>query len=276
MEAEDALVDGASAHVGVVDASIDEARFDAHGGRFADPLARDLDARALDELFIGTEQPLDSAMSTVALSRPAHRSDDGVSSASRGRVGDALPNRAVGAALELAQLLTVIGDISEKARGNRGRTCGGGLQWFAENGANDDLAEAAIVAGKEARRAGRVHSLLGSQSAREHALSAKAQMGKGIRAQGVERGRGLGDGEARSANNLENALLALELQPDALDASARVVYPASTIAVRVAHFGSLGGAGGGVEQSNKLNDGRSPGGEALSLVVGVSAPLPGT
>ena len=101
-------------------------------------------------------------------------------------------------------------------------------------------------------------------------------MGNGIGAQGSERRSGLGDGEAHPADNLENALLALELHPDTLDASACVMYPASTIAVRVAPFGSLGGAGGGVEQGNKLNNGRRPGGEALSHVDGVGAPLPGT
>ena len=72
------------------------------GSRFADPLSWNLHARALDELLIGAVQPLDASMGVVALGRPAHRGDDGISAASRSRIGDALPNRAVGAALELA------------------------------------------------------------------------------------------------------------------------------------------------------------------------------
>jgi hypothetical protein len=91
-------------------------------------------------------------VSVVALCRPAHRSDDGIAPAARSRVGDPLPNRAVSAALELAQLLAVVGDVALKAGGDGGRACSGGLQRLSKDGADDDLAEAPIVAGEEARR----------------------------------------------------------------------------------------------------------------------------
>ena len=70
VKAEDAPVSGPPAHIGIVDASVDPARFRAYGGWLRDPLAGSLDARTFDNLSIGAEEPLDSAVGVVGLGRP--------------------------------------------------------------------------------------------------------------------------------------------------------------------------------------------------------------
>ena len=138
VEAKDPRVIGAGSVVGVIDAPIDLARLRAHGRRLCDPFAWSSHARTLDKLLIGAVQPLDAAMSVVVLRGPPHRGNDGVSAAPRSSIGDALPYRAVGAALELAQLLAVVGDVAEKARNHGGRSCGIRLRRVPENGSYND------------------------------------------------------------------------------------------------------------------------------------------
>jgi hypothetical protein len=55
---------------------------------------------------------LDATMGIVVLRGPPHRRYNGVSAAPRSRIGNTLPDWAVGAALELAQLLAVVGNVA--------------------------------------------------------------------------------------------------------------------------------------------------------------------
>jgi hypothetical protein len=155
-------------------------------------------------------------MSVVVLRGPPHRSDDGVPAASRGRVGDALPYRAVGTALELAQLLAVVGNITEKARNHGGRSRGSRLRRVPENGSYGDPLQAPIMPSEKGRRVGRVEGLLSGDRALQDALCTEAAVGERIGAEGCERGCSLDHAEARLAHSLQNALLTSQLRLDAL------------------------------------------------------------
>ena len=96
---DDAGIDGASAKVGIVDAPIDGARLRPNRRRLADPLARTLDAVPVDRRLVVTKQSHDSAVRSIVLHRPPHRSNDGVATAACHRVGNPLPQRAIGPSL---------------------------------------------------------------------------------------------------------------------------------------------------------------------------------
>jgi len=207
---------GAGSVVGVIDAPIDLARLRADGRRLCDPFAWSSRARTLDKLLIGAVQPLDAAMSVVVLRGPPHRGDDGVSAAPRSRIGDALPYRAVGAALELAQLLAVVGDVAEKARHHGGRSRGIRQRRVPEYGSDDDPLQAPIMPSEKGRRVGRVEGLLRGDRALQDALCTKAAVGERIGAERCERGCSLDHAEACPAHSLHNALLSSQLRLDAL------------------------------------------------------------
>ena len=216
MEAKDPRVIGAGSVVGVIDAPIDLARLRAHGRRLCDPFAWSSHARTLDKLLIGAVQPLDAAMSVVVLRGPPHRGNDGVSAAPRSRIGDTLPYRAVGAALELAQLLAVVGDVAEKARHHGGRSRGIRQRRVPEYGSDDDPLQAPIMPSEKGRRVGRVEGLLRSDRALQDALCTKAAVGERIGAERCKRGCSLDHAEARPAHGLKDALLSSQLRLDAL------------------------------------------------------------
>jgi hypothetical protein len=155
-------------------------------------------------------------MSVVVLRGPPHRRDDGVSAAPRSRIGNALPYRAVGTALELAQLLAVVGDVTEKARNHGGRSRGSRLRRVPEDGSYGDPLQAPIMPSEKGRRVGRVDSLFRGDRALQDALCTKATVGERIRAEGCERGCSLDHTKARPAHSLQDALLSSQLRLDAL------------------------------------------------------------
>lgn len=82
------------------------------------------------------------------LRRPPHRSDDGVAPASCHRVGNPLPERAVGPTLEFLELVAVIGDIAEETRSGRGRARSSSLFGRAEKGPQKSPVETSVMSGK--------------------------------------------------------------------------------------------------------------------------------
>ena len=208
-------------------------------------------------------------MGVVMLRGSAHRRDDGVSPAARGRIGNALPDRAVRPALELLELLAVVRDVTEQAGGHGSCPRSSCLHRITRDGSHDDLMQAPIVSSKEGRRVGRVEGLFRSNRTLQDALRTKAAMGKRVGAQRCKRGCGLTYSEARPANDLQNTLLPSQLRFDALNAAASAAYTAQTIAERVAPRGSHGGGGGGIEEGNKLDDGVGTSAERLPLAIRV-------
>ena len=180
------------------------------------------------------------------------------------------------ARLQLAQLLAVVGDVAEKARNHGSRSRGICLRRVPENGSYDDPLQAPIMPSEEGPRVGRVDSLFCGDRTLQGALCTKATVGERIGAEGCERGCSLDHPEARPAHSLQNTLLPSQLRLDALEAAARVAYPAKAIAERVTSRSDDGGLGGGIEKGDQLDDGIGASTERLPLPLGVRAPLPGT
>ena len=141
-------------------------------------------------------------MRVVMLRGSAHRRDDGISPATRGRIGNALPDRAVRPALELLELQAVVGNVTEQAGGHGSCPRSSCLHRITRDGSHDDLLQTPIVSSKEGRRVGRVEGLFRSNRTLQDALRTKAAMGKRVRAQRRKRRCSLTHSEARLANDL--------------------------------------------------------------------------
>jgi hypothetical protein len=97
-------------------------------------------------------------------------------------------------------------------------------------------------------------------------------MGEHIVSQGRERGSSVFDSEASSSYAPENALLALELRFDPLEATTAIPHPTESIAVGIVPHGTLCGEGGDVQERHQLDNGSSARGKRLSRLRRAGTP----
>jgi hypothetical protein len=90
-----ASVHGTSAKVGIIDVSVDGARFRPYRRGLTNPFPWNLSAVAVNHRLVMAVQAHNAAVGTIALRWPPHRSNDGVAPATRHRIGNPLPDRAI-------------------------------------------------------------------------------------------------------------------------------------------------------------------------------------
>jgi hypothetical protein len=97
---------------------------------------------------------LDASMRSIVLRWAAHRGNNGIATAARHRVLDALPDWAIGAPFELAELLAVVRDVALESRDDSEGACSSGLCGRTDVGPCDGVMEVAIVTSEVRGRGG--------------------------------------------------------------------------------------------------------------------------
>ena len=111
-------------------------------------------------------------MGSIVLRWTAHRGNNGIATAARHRVLDALPNWAIGAPFELAELLAVVRDIALESRDDGEGACSSSLCGQTEVRPCDGVMEIAIVTSEVLGRGGCEQLLLRVECALKKELGA--------------------------------------------------------------------------------------------------------